>query len=78
MIRLSVTTKLDNKTIVDKAVDFFGNKNGLKVTEQGDCCASFEGAGGYVRVDITEDEKKEVTVESREHEYLAKKFVESL
>lgn len=78
MIKLSVTTKLDNKTIIKKAVDFFGNKNGLKVTEQGDCCASFEGAGGYVRVDIVESEKKEVTVESREHEYLAKKFVESL
>jgi len=78
MIKLSVTTKLNNEKIIEKAVDFFGNKNGLKVTEQGDCCASFEGAGGYVRVDISENEKKEVTVESREHEYLAKKFVESL
>jgi hypothetical protein len=78
MIKLSVTTKLNNEKIIEKAVDFFGNKNGLKVTEQGDCCASFEGAGGYVRVDIAENEKKEVTVEGREHEYLVKKFVESL
>ena len=78
MIRLSVQTRLDNKKILDKAIDYFANKNGLKVTEQGDCCASFEGAGGYVRVDIVNNDKTEVTLESREHEYLVKKFAETL
>jgi hypothetical protein len=77
MIRMSVQTKMDNKTVIDKAIDFFANKNGLKITEQGDCCVSFEGAGGYVRVDVTNNEKTEVTLESREHEYLVKKFAES-
>jgi hypothetical protein len=78
MIKLSVPTKMDNKKIMEKAVDFFADKNGLKITEQGDCCATFEGAGGYVRVDVVNNEKTEVTLESREHEYLVRKFAESI
>ena len=78
MIRMSVQTKMDNKVVIEKATDFFAKKNGLKATEQGDCCASFEGAGGYVRVDVASNGKTEVTLESREHEYLVKKFAESL
>lgn len=78
MIKLSVQTKLDNKKVLEKAIDYFEKKNGLKITEQGDCCISFEGGGGYVRVDMTNNEKTEVTLESREHEYLVKKFAEFL
>lgn len=78
MIRMSIHTKMDNKKVIERAIDFFANKNGLKITEQGDCCASFEGAGGYVRVDFVDKEKAEVILESREHEYLVQKFAESL
>ena len=78
MIKLSVYTKLDNKRVIDQAVDYFSNKSGLKIKEQVDCCLVFEGAGGYVRVDIVNNEKTEVILESREHEYQVKKFAEQL
>jgi len=41
--RMSIHTKMDSKKVIDKAIDFFAKSNGLKITEQGDCCASFEG-----------------------------------
>jgi len=79
MIKLSVYTKLDRKEIIDKAIEYFSNKEGLKIIEQEDCCVMLEGtAPGYVRVDLVENEKTEVIIESREYEYQAKKFAEQL
>lgn len=43
------------------------------------CCISFEGAGGYVAVYVVEEKNhRSVDVESREFEYQAKRFLETL
>lgn len=78
MIKLSTHTSLDNVRIRGRAIDFFSLKNGLEMKEEGDCCLLFEGAGGYVRVTLVNNGKTEVTVESREHEFLAEEFVGKL
>ena len=78
MIVLSFETKKSQKEILDKAVKYFVDDVGLKVTERGDCCVHFadENQLGYVKVTLAQkDEKFEVDVESREHDYNAKRFV---
>jgi hypothetical protein len=78
MIKLSFKTKKGQKEILDKAVQFFEKNTGLKRTDRGSCCVIFgEMYTDYVMVSLSqEDDTFEVTVESREHEYLAQKFVE--
>ena len=78
MIVLSFETKRSQKKILDKAVKYFVDDVGLRVTEQGDCCVHFADRNqlGYVKVTIAQkDGKSEVDVESREFDYHAKKFV---
>lgn len=73
MLKVSFTTSRKRDDILNEAESFF-NKNGLSTTEKGDCCLTMEGGGGYVRVDVVENEKNEVTVETREWDYQVKQF----
>jgi hypothetical protein len=78
MVVLSFETRKSQQEILNKAVKYFVDNVGLKVTERGDCCVHFADANqiGYVRVTLTQkDEKFEVDVESREYDYHAKRFV---
>ncbi len=78
MIVVSFETEKDQKEILDKAVKYFVDNIGLKMTKRNDCCVYFEGEDqlGYVKVTLSQKGKKfEVDVESREFEYHAKKFV---
>jgi hypothetical protein len=77
MIKLSFKTKKGQKEILDKAVQYFQKNTGLKRTDRGSCCVIFgEMYKDYVMVSLSqEDDTLEVTVESREHEYLAQEFV---
>ena len=51
----------------------------LEEKERNPCCISFEGAGGYVAVSVVDkDNHRTVDVESREFEYQAKRFLETL
>lgn len=65
--------------VIEKAVAFFGPSNmGMDVVEQGDCCARFQGGGGYVFVqaaDIDGKDGSKVTVEGREWETQIKQFM---
>jgi len=78
MMVLSFETKKSQISIFDKAVKYFVDDVGLKVTEKGDCCVNFadENQLGYIRITVAKkDGKFEVNVESREYDYHAKKFV---
>jgi hypothetical protein len=80
MIRISKKSRLKPDEILGKASRYFGKGGeGLDETERGPCCVSFSGAGGYVTVTVTEGGgQREVDVESREFEYQAKRFLESV
>jgi hypothetical protein len=80
MIRLSKTSRLNPDEILAKASRYFGKGGeGLDETERGPCCISFSGAGGHVTVLVSEkSNEQEVEVESREFEYQAKRFLESV
>jgi hypothetical protein len=78
MIVLSFETKKDQQEIFAKATNYFVDKVGLKVADQDDCCVHFEDENqlGHVKVTLAQkDGQFEVTVESKEFEYHAKKFV---
>jgi hypothetical protein len=77
MMTISTKSKLSGDEIIKRAVKYFGPGGyGLKVIEEGGCCASFEGGGGGVRVSVMEEKKgNTVDVESREWDFQAKEFL---
>jgi hypothetical protein len=76
MLKLNVRTKTKPEEVVKKALEFFGPGGyGLKVTEQSDSCAYFEGGGGGIAViACTDDKGTSVDLETREWEYQVKEF----
>jgi hypothetical protein len=78
MIKLAFKTKKGQEEIMDEAVRYFQKNTRLKMTERGSCCVIFgEMYVDYVMVSLSqEDDTFEVTVESKEHEYMAQKFAE--
>ncbi len=80
MINLGKQSKLMPAEVVQKAREFFGPGGlGLKVNEAGDCCARFEGGGGYVNVDAaTAARGSDVNVTSQEWEQQARRFLEKI
>lgn len=80
MIRVAKQTRLKSADVIERASHFFG-KGGeeLEETDRNPCCISFEGAGGYVAVTVSDEEtQRTVDVETREFEYQAKRFLETL
>jgi len=78
MIVVSFKTRKSQKEILDKAVEYFVDDVGLKITERSNCCVHFgdENQLGFVKVTLSQKGKEfEVDVESREYEYQAKRFV---
>ncbi len=80
MIRISKQTRITPEEIIAKASDYFGAKGeGLAEKDRNRCCITFEGAGGYVTVSVVEEnERRIVDVETREFEYQAKQFLNTL
>jgi hypothetical protein len=80
MIRISKKSRLNPDEIISKACRYFGKGGeGLDETERGPCCVSFSGAGGYVTVMVSdENDERNVELESREFEYPARRFLESV
>jgi hypothetical protein len=79
MIRMGKESNLVPSEVIEKAVGFFGPSGvGMNVLEQSDCCARFEGAGGYVFAQAAELDDRDgsnVTVEGREWEFQIKRFM---
>jgi len=80
MLTISTKSKLSGDEIIKRAVKFFGPGGyGLKVQEEGNCCATFEGGGGGVRVSVTEEKKgSTVDLESREWDFQVKEFIQKV
>ncbi|MBN1261144.1 MAG: hypothetical protein JXB35_10730 [Anaerolineae bacterium] len=79
-MRYGVKTKMDSAAAIEKAIAYFGEEGlGLEVVEKSDCCAKFEGGGGFVNVFLDNKEgKTEVTLETREWDYHVKKFMQEI
>ena len=80
MLKLSKKSKHNGEEVIKRAVKFFGPEGyGLKVTEQGDCCATFEGGGGGIYVTSSAEKKgTTVDVESREWDFQAEEFLKKI
>jgi hypothetical protein len=80
MARYGVETKLSPEQAIQEAVTFFGEEGlGLEVTEQGDCCATFVGGGGHVRITVAAGEPKTaVELVTREWDYDVKQFMRKI
>jgi hypothetical protein len=80
MIRITKETTLSADDVLRRASDFFGTQGlGLEEKERNSCCIAFEGGGGYVSISLVEaGGKRDVDAESREWEYQAKEFLETI
>jgi hypothetical protein len=79
MARYGMKTNKSAQEIIDRAVDFFGkNGEGLEIIDRGACCATFEGGGGHVSLTVTEGDKTEVELVTREWDYQAKQFMRQI
>ncbi len=81
MVRYEKETRRSPDEVMERALKFFGPQGlGMTVEEQGDCCLYFSGGGGYVQVQLARAEKNRtlVTVESREWDYQALRFLEKV
>ena len=77
MARYSIETKYSPENVVKMATAYFGEAGlGLEMVEQGACCVSFAGGGGYVYVTASAGEKRTaVDLETREWDYHVKRFM---
>jgi hypothetical protein len=80
MLKLNVRTKSKPEDVVKKALEFFGPGGyGLKITEQSDTCALFEGGGGGIDVTACSDDNgTSVDLETREWEYQVREFARKI
>ena len=76
MLNLNVRTKMKPEEVVKKAVKYFGPGGyKMKVVQQTENGAEFEGGGGGVRVTArTDDKGTSVDLETREWEYQVTEF----
>ena len=81
MARYAKKTTLQPDEVLRRAEAFFGAGGlGMKVTEQNECCLSFEGSGGHVTVSAAhcEPDRTDVDLETREWDYHVKRFMGEL
>jgi hypothetical protein len=82
MISIEKETRVNPSQVVEKAVAFFGpNGMDLKVSEQAECCARFEGGGGYVFIQASPREKGKgstVEIQGREWEHQIREFLDKI
>jgi hypothetical protein len=82
MIRMEKQSRLAKAEVIEKAVALFGPGGlGLEVKERAECCARFEGGGGYVFIQAGEGKDgkgAQVQAEGREWDYLIRQFLMSI
>ena len=80
MLKLNVRTRRSPADVVKKALEFFGAGGyGLKATQQGDTCVSFEGGGGDITViAYADNEGASVDLETREWEHQLREFARKI
>jgi len=75
LLRLSFESAKKKGQVLEEAERYF-KEIGLVTREKGDCCIHMEGGGGYVRVEIAENDKTEITLETREWDYQVRQFAQ--
>jgi hypothetical protein len=82
LISIEKDSRLNPSQVVEKAVAFFGPEGmDLKVSEQAECCARFEGGGGFVSIQASPREKGKgstVAIEGREWERQLQEFLDRI
>ena len=80
MIRLGKETKLSGEQVLERAIAFFGEQGqGLSITERSSRHVSLEGCGGFVTVEVRQENgATKVDVSTREWETQAKGFIRKL
>ena len=74
-----IKTELSPEEVLEKAKAYFGeNGTGLTLTEENDCCLTFEGGGGNVTISVTGGEKTDVDLVTREWMYDVRQFMRTL
>ncbi|MFQ5483993.1 MAG: hypothetical protein ACE5DO_01525 [Desulfobacterales bacterium] len=73
---MSKKTRLLPAEIIEQASKYFGTDIGLSEKKRNSCCIFFEGSGGYVSVNLVEEDRRRVVeTEGREWEYQVKEFM---
>jgi hypothetical protein len=78
MIRLGTITRREPVEVLDRAVGYFGPQGlGLAISRRSSDSVYFEGAGGFVQIDVKtlEDGKTDVDIQAQEWDYDAGKFL---
>ena len=76
MIRMSKKTRLVPSEIIEKASKYFGTEIGLSEKKRNACSIFFEGSGGYVSVNLVEEDRRRVVeTEGRGWGYQVKEFM---
>lgn len=72
-----VKTKLSPEEVIQKAKTYFSGQMGLTIVEEGACCISFEGGGGFVEIAVTQEEdgKTDVDLTTREWMFDVQQFM---
>jgi hypothetical protein len=80
MLRMGKKTNYEPQEVLQKAVDFFKTKGGLKLEQQSPTMVYLVGGGGHVQVTIepNTDDKTEVDIQTREWDYDVKQFLKEL
>jgi hypothetical protein len=79
MARYGVQTRLSPEEIIQKAMAFFGKDGvGLEITDQSPCCVTFQGGGDQVSLTVSQGEKTEVELVTREWDYDVKQFMRQI
>ena len=80
MGRYGVKTKLSPEEVIQKAKTYFGEQGlHLTIVEEGACCISFEGGGGFVSLTLAEEEgKTDVDLTTREWMFDVQQFMSAI
>jgi hypothetical protein len=80
MLRITTKTKLTTGDVIANAVKFFGPEGyKLKITNQTETSANFEGSGGFVEISACDDKgKTTVDFTANEWDYQVKEFIHKL
>jgi hypothetical protein len=65
-LRYSLETKLSAETVRKEALAYFGDRLGLKVTDDKDNALCLEGGGGYVTIRVCSGDKTSVEILTQE------------
>lgn len=78
MIRLSTESRLSPAQVLEKAISFFAGSLGLEITQSEPSSMQFEGAGGFVIIDVTEGNRTAVDLAAHEWDYRTRQFAQQI